>query len=74
MRVLNECVKLEDWEAAYGLAAAIEDYLDRQEHWSERVIANEVGLKTGLGRLIRRLAGSLGDTYRTMGHADDMNI
>lgn len=72
MRVLNECVKLEDWEAAYGLAAAIEDYLDRQEHWSERVIANEVGLIAAwqLGRPNEGdWLGNLGDTYRTMGHA-----
>jgi tetratricopeptide (TPR) repeat protein len=72
MRVLNECVQLEDWEAAYGLAAAIEDYLDRQEHWAERVIANEVGLIAAwqLGRPNEGdWLGNLGDTYRTMGHA-----
>jgi tetratricopeptide (TPR) repeat protein len=72
MRILNECVQLEDWEAAYGLAAAVEDYLDRQEHWSERVIANEVGLIAAwqLGRPNEDdWLGNLGDTYRTMGHA-----
>jgi hypothetical protein len=72
MRVLNGCVQLEDWEAAYGLAAAIEDYLDRQEHWAERVIANEIGLIAAwqLGRPNEGdWLGNLGDTYRTMGHA-----
>jgi tetratricopeptide (TPR) repeat protein len=72
MRVLSEAVELEDWEAAYGLAAAIEDYLDRQEYWAERVIANEVGLMAAwqLGRPNEGdWLGNLGDTYRTMGHA-----
>jgi tetratricopeptide (TPR) repeat protein len=72
MRVLSEAVEQEDWEAAYGLAAAIEDYLDRQEYWAERVIANEVGLMAAwqLGRPNEGdWLGNLGDTYRTMGHA-----
>ena len=72
MRILSECVELEDWEAAYGLAAAVEDYLDRQEYWAERVIANEVGLMAAwqLGRPNEGdWLGNLGDTYRTMGHA-----
>jgi tetratricopeptide (TPR) repeat protein len=72
MRVLADCVKVEDWEAAYGLAAAIEDYLDRQDYWAERVIANEVGLMAAW-QLDRPnegdWLGNLGDTYRTMGHA-----
>jgi tetratricopeptide (TPR) repeat protein len=72
MRILSGCVELEDWEAAYGLAAAVEDYLDRQEYWAERVIANEVGLMAAwqLGRPNEGdWLGNLGDTYRTMGHA-----
>lgn len=72
MRVLTDCVELGDWEAAYGLAAAVEDYLDRQEYWAERVIANEIGLMAAwqLGRPNEGdWLGNLGDTYRTMGHA-----
>lgn len=72
MRVLSECVELQDWEAAYGLAAAIEDYLDRQNYGAERVIANEVGLMAAwqLGRPSEGdWIGNLGDTYRSMGHA-----
>jgi len=72
MRVLNECLEREEWEAAHGLAAAIEDYLDRQGYWIERVIANEAGLVAAwqLGRPSEGAwLGNLGDTYRTMGHA-----
>jgi tetratricopeptide (TPR) repeat protein len=72
MKILTECLQWEDWEAAYSLAAAIEDYLDRQGYWSERVIANEVGLITAwqLGRPNEGAwLSNLGDTYRTMGHA-----
>jgi tetratricopeptide (TPR) repeat protein len=72
MRVLNECLERTDWEAAHGLAAAIEDYLDRQGYWVERVIANEAGLVAAwqLGRPSEGAwLGNLGDTYRTMGHA-----
>jgi hypothetical protein len=72
MRLLSTCVEQADWEAAYGLAAAIEDYLDRQGHWAERVIANEVGLIVAwqLNRPNEGdWLGNLGDTYRSMGHA-----
>ena len=72
MRVLAECLEWEDWEAAYGLASAIEDYLDRQGYWAERVIANEIGLMAAwqLGRPSEGAwLGNLGDTYRAMGHA-----
>lgn len=72
MRVLDKCLQWEDWEAAYGLAAALEDYLDRQGFWAERVIANEIGLITAwqLGRPSEGAwLSNIGDTYRTMGHA-----
>jgi tetratricopeptide (TPR) repeat protein len=72
MRVLNECLEREDWEAAHGLAAAIEDYLDQQGFWIERVMVNEAGLVAAwqLGRPSEGAwLGNLGDTYRTMGHA-----
>jgi hypothetical protein len=44
MALLTACLKAEDWEAACSLATAVEDYLDRRGYWTERVIANEVGL------------------------------
>ncbi len=72
MKVLTECLEWEDWEAAYSLAVAIEDYLDRQELWTERVLANEIGLIASwqLGRPSEGAwLGNLGDTYRMMGHA-----
>jgi len=72
MRVLDTCLQWEDWEAAYGLAASLEDYLDRQGFWAERVIANEIGLITAwqLGRPSEGAwLSNIGDTYRTMGHA-----
>jgi tetratricopeptide (TPR) repeat protein len=71
MKVLSTCVERQDWEAAHGLAVAIEDYLDRQGYWAERVIANEVGLMASwqLGRPSEGAwLGNLGDTYRIMGH------
>ncbi len=71
MQVLAECLQWEDWESAYGLAAAVEDYLDRQGYWAERVIANEIGLIAAwqLGRPSEGAwLSNLGDTYRTMGH------
>ncbi len=72
MRVMKECIKWKEWEAAHGLAAAIEDYLDRQGYLADRVTANEVGLMAAwqLGRPSEGAwLGNLGDTYRTMGHA-----
>lgn len=71
LKVLSTCVERQDWEAAHGLAVAIEDYLDRQGYWAERVIANEVGLMASwqLGRPSEGAwLGNLGDTYRIMGH------
>ena len=70
MKVLQTCVEWEDWEAAHGLAVAIEDYLDRQGYWAERVITNEVGLIASwqLGRHSEGAwLGNLGDAYRIMG-------
>lgn len=72
MRVMTECVEWKEWEAAHGLAAAVEDYLDRQGYLADRVTANEVGLIAAwqLGRPSEGAwLGNLGDTYRTMGHA-----
>jgi tetratricopeptide (TPR) repeat protein len=72
MKIMTECLEYGDWEALHGLAAAIEDYLDVQGYWAERVIANEAGLIASwqLGRTSEGAwLSNLGDTYRTMGHA-----
>jgi tetratricopeptide (TPR) repeat protein len=72
MRIMTECVEWNEWEAAHGLAAAVEDYLDRQGYLADRVTANEIGLMAAwqLGRpSAGAWLGNLGDTYRTMGHA-----
>jgi len=73
MTLLTECLEAEDWEAAYSLATAVEDYLDRRGYWTERVIANEAGLIAAWQ--LRRPSegawlGNLGDAYRTMGHTE----
>lgn len=72
MRVLAKCLEAEDWEAAHGLAVAVEDYLDLQGYAAERIVANEIGLMAAwkLGRTNEAAwMGNLGDTYRTMGQA-----
>ncbi|GAB4430076.1 MAG: hypothetical protein Kow0031_10810 [Anaerolineae bacterium] len=72
MKVMEECVKSEEWAAAHGLAAAVEDYLDRHGYLGDRITVNEVGLIAAwqLGRPSEGAwLGNLGDTYRTMGHA-----
>jgi len=72
MKVMDECIQLEEWDAAHGLAAAVEDYLDRNGYLGDRVLANEIGLIAAwkLGRPSEGAwLGNLGDTYRTMGHA-----
>ena len=73
MSLLIQCLEAEDWEAAYSLATAVEDYLDRRGFWIERVIANEAGLIAAWQ--LRRPSegawlGNLGDAYRTMGQTD----
>ena len=72
MRVLAECLEWKDWEAAHGLAVAVDDYLDMYGYSTERVVANEIGLIAAwqLGRSNEAAwMGNLGDTYRTMGQA-----
>lgn len=72
MRILTKCLQWQDWEAAHGLAVAVEDYLDFRGYIAERIIANEVGLVAAwqLGRTNEAAwMGNLGDTYRAMGQA-----
>jgi len=74
MQLMATCVDQGNWQAAYGLATAIEDYLDLRGYRIERVIANETGL-TAARKLERRhnegaWLGNLGLAYSEMGQAD----
>ncbi len=74
MGVLAACVEQEDWEAAYSLAAAIEDYLDLRGYRTERLIANQTGLLATrkLGRRHNEGAwlGNLGLAYSDIGQVE----
>lgn len=45
MRVLDRCKEQQAWQAAIDLAQAIDNYLNDQGHWTDRVTANEIGRK-----------------------------
>jgi tetratricopeptide (TPR) repeat protein len=72
MGILARCIEREEWDAAHNLAASIEDYLDLQGHWTERVIANGAGLvaarKSGRSTEATWL-GNLGLAYNNIGQA-----
>jgi len=73
MAVLVRSLEQEDWESAHNLAAAIEDYLDLQGYWTERVLTNEAGLIAAqkLGRWNEgSWLGNLGLTYSNGGQLD----
>lgn len=73
MTVLTRCIEQKNWEAAHNLAAAIEDYLDLQGYWTERVLANESGL-TAARKLTRwnetAWLGNLGLAYSNVGQPE----
>lgn len=73
MAVLSKCVEKQHWEKAQSLASIIDAYLDRQGHWFERVISNEIGLKAAQATKDRQAEGAwlsnLGAIYRRMGDA-----
>jgi len=74
MRVLAGCVERESWEAARSLVWAVEDYLDMQGHWTERVTALEMGVKAAQGLGHRRdegaFLGNLGLAYSDLGQVE----
>ena len=73
MAVLSRSLEQEDWESAHNLAAAIEDYLDLQGYWTERVLTNEAGLMAAqkLGRWNEgSWLGNLGLTYSNGGQPE----
>ncbi len=74
MKVMEGCREREEWETAKSLAWAIEDYLDVQGYWAERIIANETGLESS-----RQLndqqeegnwLGNLGLAYSALGQVE----
>ncbi len=74
MGVLERCVRQEAWEAALGLAAAADDYLDTRGYWVELVTALEAGL-TAARALSRRydegaFLGNLGIAYSALGQVE----
>ncbi len=74
MAVLETCVNREAWEAARSLAWAVEDYLDMQGHWTERVTLIEAGFKSAqaLGRRYDEAAflNFLGNAYSNLGQVE----
>lgn len=75
MRILAACVEQEKWAAASSLAAAIEDYLDLQNHRTDRVTTNQIGLLATrqLGRRHNEAAwlGNLGLAYNDLGQPEE---
>jgi tetratricopeptide (TPR) repeat protein len=74
MAVLAGCVAEQDWERARSLAWAVEDYLDIQGHWTERVSAIEAGLAAARALEHRRdegaFLGNLGNAYAALGQVE----
>ncbi len=74
MRLLRSLVDRSEWAMAERLAWAIEDYLDIQGHWTERLIVNETGLqvarKQGNRESEGAWMGNLGLAYRDLGQVE----
>jgi len=71
--LITRTIEQEDWESAHNLAAAIEDYLDLQGHWAERVITNEAGLMAAHNLELHNESswlGSLGLVYNNGGQPE----
>jgi tetratricopeptide (TPR) repeat protein len=71
MATLTGCIARDHWEGACNLVWAIEDYLDLQGYWLERVTALDVGLTAAraLGRRYDEgvFLGNLGSAYSSLG-------
>ncbi len=71
LKLLDRCMKREEWWAAKNLAVAIEDYLDVQGYWSERITVNKAGVETSRKldnqRDEGRWLGNLGIAYQDIG-------
>ncbi|MCB0166058.1 MAG: tetratricopeptide repeat protein [Anaerolineae bacterium] len=71
LRILTVCEKQEEWEATRRLTWAIDQYLDRQGLWFERVTTLKAGITAAQALGSRRdegvFLGKLGHTYRGLG-------
>jgi tetratricopeptide (TPR) repeat protein len=71
--VLGRCVEQEVWEAARGLAWAIEDYLDLRGYWVEQMTTLQAGLAAARGLEYQRdegaFLGNLGNAYFSLAEA-----
>jgi tetratricopeptide (TPR) repeat protein len=71
MAILGACVTVQDWDGAESLAWAMDDYLDIQGHWTERVTAIEAGLAAARALGHRQDEGgflrNLGNAYSALG-------
>jgi len=67
LAVLVGCVEQKKWEHVQNLAWAVDDYLNKQGYWTERIRANEYGLSAARALGDRRNEGGrlghLGGTY-----------
>jgi tetratricopeptide (TPR) repeat protein len=71
VRALAGCVERKDWAAVRSMVWAVDDYLDIQGHWTERLQALETGLEAAKALGDRREEGafldSLGTAHRSLG-------
>ena len=74
LRLLDTCLASQDWEAVKTLVWAIDNYLDIQGHWTERVTFLEAGLVAeralGLQKDEGAFLGKLGNTYHALGEVE----
>ncbi len=69
--VLGHCADRQQWEAVVYLVRTVDDYLDIQGHWTERVTVLEMGIEAARASGNRHDEGafldSLGTTRRSLG-------
>lgn len=72
--ILAKCVEEKEWQAAIDLSQAIDDFLNDQGHWTERLTANKIGLQAAqkLNNYYYECVflGSLGRTWDVLGKID----
>ncbi|MCP4542517.1 MAG: ATP-binding protein [Chloroflexi bacterium] len=75
MSVLDQCARNEQWQMAKNLAWAMDEYLEKQGHWTERIKALEIGQRAAQQLQDRpeqaTFFGLLGRTYRALGQIPD---
>jgi tetratricopeptide (TPR) repeat protein len=74
MALLAGCTERQEWQAAKDLAWAVEDYLNLQGYWTERVQAIEAGLAAARGLNDKQgegaFLGNLGNAYAALGQVE----